>query len=126
MVLMARNGGHQQDSNRIRMGLGLAVLIGLAILLWPFLNWAVFDAYWIGDGPRACPDKSGACWPFIQERLGQILYGAYPEPERWRIHVGFGIGLLIVVALVWLPFRRKAIWAPPSTSPRDAILVSEG
>ena len=90
-------------------GMALALL-----LLWPLLQWALFDAYWTGSGEGACPDKSGACWPFIAERFDQLMYGAYPEAERWRVNLGLLLGLALLVPVMapikfsWLP--RKSVW----------------
>ena len=43
----------------------------------------------------------GACWAFVTSRIGQFVYGFYPEAERWRVNVAFallaaGIGALMV------------------------------
>jgi general L-amino acid transport system permease protein len=87
------------------LGLGLATLA-----LWPVLDWALFDAYWLGSGADACPDRSGACWPFIAERFGQLVYGAYPPVERWRVNLGLLTGVLLL-ALIMVPrVPRKAAW----------------
>lgn len=87
------------------LGLGLA-----ALALWPVLDWALFDAYWLGSGADACPDRSGACWPFIAERFGQLVYGAYPPAERWRVNLGLLTGVLLL-ALIMVPrVPRKATW----------------
>ena len=70
----------------------LMTLAGLALLLYslpPFLSWAVIDANWLGDSREGClpplGDAAGACWVFIKVRLGLLMYGFYPEAERWRI-----------------------------------------
>ncbi len=98
------------EGGRIRAVIGLLVLAGVLLLLWPAFDWAVTSAYWAGQGPQACPDRSGACWPFIRERFDQILYGAYPAGERWRVNTGLGLGALLLVPLILLPLRRKAVW----------------
>lgn len=87
------------------IGLGIVVM-----LVWPILEWAVFDAYWAGSGGDACPDKSGACWPFIAERFDQLMYGAYPLSERWRVNLGFAIGLCLLVPIMVPRVSAKAVW----------------
>lgn len=87
--------------------LGLALIV---LLVWPVLQWAVIDAYWTGTGGSACPDKSGACWPFIAERFDQLMYGAYPEAERWRVNLGLAIGMVLMVPIMIPRIKRKAIW----------------
>lgn len=79
-----------------RSALSFAGLGVLAWLMWPMLEWAITGAYWSG----ACPDKSGACWPFIAERFTQLMYGAYPEAERWRVNLGLAMGLCLLVPIM--------------------------
>ena len=50
----------------------------------------------------------GACWAVITRRVGQFVYGFYPEAERWRIDITF---LTMFVAFVFKhdgdPFSKK-------------------
>jgi general L-amino acid transport system permease protein len=50
------------------------------------LDWAVFSAIWTGEDGAACrvPD-AGACWPFVGAKFGQLMFGRYPDAERWRV-----------------------------------------
>ena len=63
--------------------------LGALWLLWkavpPLLDWAIFDATISGTDRTACAGTSGACWTFVKMRLGQFVYGLYPEGERWRV-----------------------------------------
>ncbi len=87
-------------------------------LMWelipPLLNWALFQANWVG-ATRADCTKDGACWVFIHARFGQFIYGLYPHDERWRINLALLIGLLSIVPMFWnaLPRRGRyiACWA---------------
>ena len=86
----------------------IASAIALAGGLWLLagaLQWLVFDAYWAGTEPAACPQKSAACWPFIRARLDQFLYGFYPAQERWRIDIALTAGALLAVVAVVRPRR---------------------
>lgn len=74
----------------VALALGAASIVGLA-------EWLVLDAYWLGSGPEACPDRRAACWPFISARLDQFFYGFYPTGERWRIDLGLALILLPVL-----------------------------
>jgi general L-amino acid transport system permease protein len=56
---------------------------------------------------RDCAGKDGACWIFVHERLGQIVYGSYPVGERWRADLTGGLGALVIAALVWSPLGRR-------------------
>src|SRR5260370_5821751 len=77
------------------------------LLLWftviPTLKFLLVDAVWSGTDRNACLAENaghpvGACWPYIQAKFTQFIYGFYPEPERWRVNLTF-----ILAALVLLP-----------------------
>lgn len=70
--------------------------------LWAVFSWAFLHANWAGDSAAACT-ADGACWPFISTRIGQMIYGFYPEAERWRIGLAFVIWL---VSIVWILVPR--------------------
>jgi len=75
----------------------------------PLVDWALLSAVWKGDSREAClaPD-AGACWPFIEARLDQIVYGFYTAVERWRVDIVYLVGAagLAWLALPRLPFKR--------------------
>jgi general L-amino acid transport system permease protein len=78
------------------IGNSLATLACAAVLLLilpPLLRWAVFDATWMGTTREAC-GPGGACWPFVNARLNQFLYGFYPASEQWRVDLSL---ILLVV-----------------------------
>ncbi|CCK17045.1 Glutamate Aspartate transport system permease protein GltK (TC 3.A.1.3.4) [Cronobacter universalis NCTC 9529] len=83
-------------------------------LIPPLLNWAFFQANWVGSTRADCT-KEGACWVFIHARFGQFMYGLYPHNERWRINLALIIGLVSIVPIFWksLPQRGRyiACWA---------------
>lgn len=85
-----------------------AVLTLVALyLVWaivtPFVEWAFIDAAFTGKSREDCLPHDGACWPFITERLGQIVYGFYDIAERWRVDIAY---LLLAIGLFWLTFPR--------------------
>ena len=45
-------------------------------------------------------DVVGACWPFIQAKFSQFIYGFYPEPERWRVNLVFLLAAILLVPLL--------------------------
>ncbi len=105
------------------------VLVFIAgVLLIPFLEWAVIEAQWRGSTPADCPDREAACWPFIRARLGQFIFGLYPEVERWRIVAGFGIGLTALVPLLipGFPFKRWLIVFLVFCFPVIAVVLFSG
>lgn len=75
--------------------------------LIPVLQWGVINAVFIGDGPDACV-PGGACWVFIEQRLGFFIYGFYPDPERWRVDVMFVLFAVTVLPqlIERFPFKR--------------------
>ena len=87
----------------------ITVLIVLAIawLVPPLINWLFLDATFVGDSRDACSSE-GACWAFITANFRQIVYGFYPVPERWRVDL---IGVLAAVAIAAIPFvlRRSLL-----------------
>lgn len=87
----------------------LTVLIA-ALLLWaipPFITWAFINAVWSGTTRDVCIDAHGACWPFISQRLGQIVYGFYDFEERWRPDVVYLFGAIGIAWLVIPKAPRK-------------------
>src|SRR5207302_9277709 len=80
------------------------------LLLWftviPALKFLLVDAVWSGTDRNACLAENaghpvGACWPYIQAKITQFIYGFYPEPERWRVNLTFLIaGLLLLPLLI--------------------------
>ncbi|MFM1116956.1 amino acid ABC transporter permease [Yersinia enterocolitica] len=87
-------------------------------LMWqlipPLLNWAIFNANWLGTTRTDCT-REGACWVFIHARFGQFMYGLYPIEQRWRINTTLIIGLVTLIPLFWRAMPRRgrylAVWA---------------
>ena len=75
----------------------LTVLGGFAFftVISTVLDWAVFRAVWHGEGREDCLGEAvGACWPFIEAKWNQIIYGQYPLEEQWRPRLVFWMGVL--------------------------------
>ncbi|WP_429165682.1 amino acid ABC transporter permease [Aeromonas rivipollensis] len=77
-------------------------------LLWSALDWAIFSANWQGSSRADCA-QGGACWVFIESRLGQYLYGFYPVDQYWRINLAF-VGLAVLLALLIWPRTPRKGW----------------
>ncbi len=85
----------------------------MVALFWlvvpPFLGWAFGHAVWDAANRGACrAADSGACWAFIKARFALFFYGTYPEPERWRVHLG--LALLAVFGVGALFGHRRRFW----------------
>ena len=50
--------------------------------------------------PKTPDDAVGACWPFIQAKFTQFIYGFYPEPERWRVNLTFFLAAVLLLPLL--------------------------
>lgn len=89
----------------------LLTLLGayLIYLIVPtVLDWALFSATFTGDGREAClREGAGACWPFIDAKMDQFIYGRYPLEERWRVDWTFFLGIagLIPMLIPSVPYK---------------------
>jgi len=79
------------------------------LLLWytviPALKFLLVDAVWHGADRNACLAENaghpvGACWPYIEAKLPQFIYGFYPEPERWRVNLTFVLAAALLLPLL--------------------------
>ena len=86
--------------------LTVLALAFLTLTLPPLFDWAIFDASWSGTSRRDCAGE-GACWVFVSVRFDQFVYGFYPEAERWRVNLTFGLLALGIAAFLWPTARRK-------------------
>lgn len=87
----------------------IMLTIGAALLLWftviPAIRFLLIDAVWQGKDRNACLAENaghavGACWPFVQAKLTQFIYGFYPEPERWRVNLTFLLAAVLLLPLL--------------------------
>lgn len=86
----------------------LLTIVG-ALLLWftivPSVKFLMVDAVWTGKDRAACLTENagfvvGACWPYIHAKLPQLIYGFYPEAERWRVDLTFALALVLLVPML--------------------------
>jgi general L-amino acid transport system permease protein len=87
----------------------ILITIVSALLLWfifvPSLRFLLVDAVWTGKDRTACLAENaghvvGACWPFIQAKFSQFIYGFYPEQERWRVDLTFILAAILLLPLL--------------------------
>ena len=71
-------------SSMTNTGLTLLSVVALIALARLLLQWSVLAAHWGGADYRSCT-ADGACWNFVRLRLPLLVYGHYPEAERWRV-----------------------------------------
>src|ERR1700693_1297632 len=79
------------------------------LVLWltvvPAVKFLLVDAVWSGTDRNACLAENaghmvGACWPYVQAKFSQFIYGFYPEPERWRVNLAFLLAALLLLPLL--------------------------
>jgi len=87
----------------------LLTLSGVALLFYiipPFLNWAVFDADFVGSTREQCT-SGGACWVFIHAKIDMFMYGFYPAAEVWRLKTA--LALILVIVAIFKFFKSNKI-----------------
>jgi len=73
-------------------------------LFWvipPFLDWAVFDASFVGH-VKADAVGDGANWIYIKEKFGMFIYGFYPHDQLYRINIVFGLFFVTVILFKYI------------------------
>jgi general L-amino acid transport system permease protein len=87
----------------------ILLTIASALLLWftviPTVKFLLVDAVWRGSDRNACLAENaghivGACWPYVQAKFFQFIYGFYPESERWRVNLTFLLAALLLLPLL--------------------------
>lgn len=89
-----------------------------ASLIWvvgePLIRFLIIDAVWDGASGADCrPDKVGhavgACWPFINAKIAQLIYGFYPLNQTWRVNLVFILGAVLLAPLL-IPKAPFKLW----------------
>jgi general L-amino acid transport system permease protein len=88
--------------------------IVIVAVVWPTARFLVIDAVWTGAGRADCLPETvgrpvGACWPFIQAKFGQFMFGFYPADERWRVNLTYVLGVILLVPLLIPRLPHKAL-----------------
>src|SRR6202048_405769 len=87
----------------------ILLTIASILLLWftviPALKFLLAQSVWHATDRNACLAENaghpvGACWPYIQAKFTQFIYGFYPEPERWRVNLTFVLAALLLLPLL--------------------------
>ncbi len=91
----------------------LMTLLGLYLIYKifpPVIQWAFIDATWVADTREEClGEGKGACWAYISNRFGQIMYGFYPPEEYWRPNLA-GILLIVLTLSLFIKNMPKKLW----------------
>jgi len=91
----------------------LLTLIGLAIVYYAatgIIEWGLTRAiFWGADGAACTREGAGACWPYVAAKFGQFMYGRYPDAERWRVDLVYGLALVGLIPLM-IPQLPGKFW----------------
>jgi general L-amino acid transport system permease protein len=90
----------------------VTIVLGALLLLvvWKIGRWALVDAVWTGDNREVCAAPgAGACWPFVNARYMQWIYGFYPADQRWRVNIVYLLGTLTLLPLL-IPSAPFKVW----------------
>jgi general L-amino acid transport system permease protein len=98
----------------LNIALTITSALLLALLLVPTAKFMLIDAVWQGSDRNACLESHagravGACWPFVQAKLDQFIYGFYPASERWRVNLTFALGAALLLPLLIPRAPAKAL-----------------
>lgn len=113
----------------LNTALTLVTAAFLALVLPPLFDWAILSATWTGTSGADCrATGAGACWPFVSAKFAQFMYGTYPEPERWRVNLTFGLAAVGLAALMLprLPGKAKIATALVAVYPFLAVWLLVG
>ena len=116
LTLLAFFAGHLLPVNWLRDNLfssiGNAAMTFLGVLviyntLAGLFGFAALHATWTGSDGDACRPNSGACWPMVEAKFAQFMYGRYPDAERWRVNLTYALALAGLVPLMIPSVRYK-------------------
>ena len=105
-----RNNLFSSISNSLLTILSVTLLY---YLISGIIDWFLLDAVFDANSRVECKKiDNGACWAVISRRIGQFVYGFYPEVERWRIDITFYTMFVAFAPLLYpdLPKRKILLW----------------
>lgn len=105
-VLWLRENLFSSWTNAALTLLALWLIYQLAATLF---SWGVLHATWQARDGGECRE-GGACWPFIDAWFGQLLYGRYPDAERWRVNLTYALAMAGLVPLM-VPQVPGKLWS---------------
>ena len=102
-------------SSPLNIALTLASLWFLWLIVPPALNWVLTEAVWSADTRKECwalmsAPRDGACWAFIVGSFKLLVYGWFPEPERWRVNLTFILFAVTIFGALRENIPGKKYW----------------
>ena len=105
-----RNNLFSSISNSLLTILSVTLLYYLIVGI---VDWFLLDAVFDANSKIECRKiNDGACWAVVSRRIGQFVYGFYPEAERWRIDITFYAMFFAFAPLLYpdVPKRKYLLW----------------
>ena len=105
--------------NLLSSPLNIALTLVSIWLLWsivpPALKWVLTEAVWSADSRKECwvlldAPREGACWAFIVGSFNLLVYGWFPEPERWRVNLTFILFAVTIFGALRENIPGKKYW----------------
>jgi len=98
-------------SSWLNLGLTILAIYVIWLIIPPLLYWALIDATFVGTDRFAC-ENPGACWVFLDQRIGQFLYGFYPADQTWRVNIALVLLIPAMAPLLFenVPFASYLRW----------------
>src|SRR5262245_45475913 len=101
-------------SSWVNILLTLVSLYLIWLIVPPLAKFLVIDAVWDGAGRDDCLAEKvgrpvGACWPFVQAKFSQFIYGFYPPDQYWRVNLTFVLGAALLIPLLIPPAPYKTL-----------------
>ncbi len=86
----------------------------IVVLIWPAVRFLLIDAVWEGASRVDCLPETvgrpvGACWPFVEKKFAQFMYGFYPGSELWRVNLTYALGAVLLAPLLIPSIPYKAL-----------------
>ena len=89
----------------------ILTLLSIGAVLWVvpgLVQFMLIDAVWSATSSKDCladvvKHPVGACWGFVTARFGYLVYGQYPDAERWRVDLFFALEAL---GIFWILSRK--------------------
>ncbi len=96
----------------------ILLTVASVLLLWlivvPAVRFLLIDAVWHGTDRDACLAVNtghvvGACWPYVEAKFTQFIYGFYPDAERWRANLTFLLAAVLLLPLLIPQLPAKSL-----------------